>query len=59
MITTTPNPLPKQMKPTYIVIHVTSGAIISAYTNKSLAKKIAETNKFWFVRTVPTYRGKA
>ena len=59
MITTTPNPLPKQMKPTYIVIHVTSGAIISAYTNKSLAKKIAETNKFWFVRIVPTYRGKA
>lgn len=55
----TTNLLPKRMKPTYIIIHVTSGAIIAAYTNKSLAKKIAETNKFWFIRSVPTYRGKA
>lgn len=45
-------------KPMFIIIHVKDLTVIAGYTNKARALKVAEQNKQWFVKTIPTYRGK-
>lgn len=48
----------KPGKPMYVIINVKSLTVIAGYTNKAKALKVAEQNSQWFVKTIPTYRGK-